>query len=44
MVEENSNERIKWVNDIRYNNLSAKELLSYKENKDKDTFESWYNN
>jgi dsRNA-specific ribonuclease len=36
-LKKNSNERIKWVNDIRYNNLSAKELLSYKENKeDKD--------
>jgi len=36
-LKKNSNERIKWVNDSRFNNLSAKELLSYKENKeDKD--------
>jgi len=34
-LKKNSNERIKWINDSRYNNLSAKELLSYKENKDK---------
>ena len=34
-LKKNSNERIKWVNDSRFNNLSAKELLSYKENKDK---------
>ena len=35
-LKKNSNERIKWVDDIRYNK-PAKELLSYKENKeDKD--------